>query len=90
MSVEMLTVSTKGQVVIPSAMRKKIGIEAGTQLAAYMAGDVLMLKPVHVPTDNDFLTWLDEARQWASDVGYEASDVAEIIDDVRSKKRAKA
>ena len=90
MSVEMLTVSTKGQVVIPSAMRKKIGIEAGTQLAAYMAGDVLMLKPVHVPTDNDFLIWLDEARQWASDAGYEPSDVAEIIDDVRSKKRATA
>ena len=90
MSVEMLTVSTKGQVVIPSAMRKKIGIEAGTQLAAYMAGDVLMLKPVRVPTDSDFLTWLDEARQWASDAGYEQSDVTDIINDVRSKKRATA
>ena len=40
-----LTVSTKGQVVIPSDLRKELGIGPGTRLALRAEGSRLVLDP---------------------------------------------
>jgi AbrB family looped-hinge helix DNA binding protein len=63
MDVEVLTVSTKGQVVLPIAMRRALGIENGTRLAAYATDDVIVLKPLDLPVDVEFEQWLDVARK---------------------------
>ena len=86
MSVVVLTVSSKGQVVLPSAMRKQLSIGNGSKLAAYAAGDVIMLKPIKIPTEADFSARLDEAKEWAASVGYEESDVNDIIKQARKRK----
>ena len=39
------TVSTKGQVVIPAALREELGIEPGTRVAIRLDGSELVLKP---------------------------------------------
>ena len=83
MAVDVLTVSSKGQIVLPAPIRKALSIESGDKLAAYAIGDTVMLKPVKVPTEEDFKAWLDEAEEWASEVGYEEGDIAGIIKDVR-------
>lgn len=88
MSIEVLTVSSKGQVVLPSKMRKKFAIESGSKLAAYSTGDMIMLKPIVIPTEQDFAASLDEAQAWAKDAGYEEADVNEIIKSARRKKRS--
>ncbi len=88
MSVDVLTVSSKGQIVLPASIRKALSIVSGDKLAAYAIGDTVMLKPVKVPSEDDFRAWLDEAQQWAKDVGYEESDVAAIIKDVREEAHA--
>ena len=38
--------TTKGQIVIPSALRRKYGIKAGTKILAYDDGEHILLKPV--------------------------------------------
>ena len=88
MSINVLTVSSKGQVVLPAEIRKKLSIGSGAKLAAYVSGDVIMLKPITVPTEKDFAERLDEAREWAASVGYQESDVDDIIKEVRRKKRS--
>jgi AbrB family looped-hinge helix DNA binding protein len=40
-----VTVSTKGQIVIPAAIRKKYGMEAGTRLQVVDLGDHVCLVP---------------------------------------------
>lgn len=40
-----LTVSSKGQVVIPAAFREELGIEGGTRIAARLEGGRLILDP---------------------------------------------
>lgn len=87
MAVEVLTVSSKGQIVLPAPIRKALSIASGDKLAAYTIDDTIMLKPVKVPTEDDFKAWLDEAQEWAENAGYEASDVAEIIKSVRKGSR---
>jgi AbrB family looped-hinge helix DNA binding protein len=47
------TVSTKGQVVIPAAIRHKLGIEPGTRVALHIEGGGVVMIP------RKKLTWRD-------------------------------
>jgi AbrB family looped-hinge helix DNA binding protein len=88
MSIDVLTVSSKGQIVLPSNMRKSLDIEAGDKLAVYRSGDVIMLKAIKMPTVKDFRTKVDEARKWATDVELKEIDIDNAVTAVRKKKRA--
>lgn len=87
MAVDVLTVSSKGQVVLPASMRKNLSIETGARLAAYATDDFIMLKVLRVPTADEFKAKMDEAQAWAQSVGYTETDVNDIIKSTREKKR---
>jgi AbrB family looped-hinge helix DNA binding protein len=40
------TVSSKGQMVIPAAIREELGIEPGTRVAVRREGDEVILRPL--------------------------------------------
>ena len=46
-----------------------------------------MLKTLKLPSAEEFETSLDEAQKWAMSVGYDESDVNDIVKSVRRKKR---
>lgn len=41
----MVEVGPKGRIVIPAALRRKLGLEEGSQLAAFAEGGALVLLP---------------------------------------------
>jgi AbrB family looped-hinge helix DNA binding protein len=43
---EMVTVTSKGQLVIPSRLRKKLGIHKGTRVSVTSEGTRLILQPI--------------------------------------------
>jgi AbrB family looped-hinge helix DNA binding protein len=43
---EMVTVTSKGQLVIPSKLRKKFGIRKGTRVSVREEGNHLILQPI--------------------------------------------
>jgi len=88
MSVDVLTVSSKGQIVLPAAMRKAMSLVSGDKLIAYSSGDSILLKPLEVPKEDDCKKWLDEARAWAAESGMTEDDIPGIIADVRARKHA--
>ena len=88
MGVELITMSSKGQVVLPVSMRKSLSLKTGDKLAVHSSNGVIMLKPVKIPPADDFSEWLAEARDWAASVGYEESDVNDVIKSVRERKRS--
>ena len=88
MSIDVLTVSSKGQVVLPAEMRKQLSISSGDKLAAYASGDIIMLKVIKMPSEEDFIAHMDEAKSWAESVGYQQDDINSIIKDVRKRKHA--
>lgn len=87
MAVEVVTMSSKGQIALPVDIRKHMGLGSGMKLAVYSSGDVIMLKPIYIPTEEDFRERLNEAETWAASVGYTEEDVGDIIASVRKKKR---
>ena len=87
MNARILTLSSKGQISLPIAIRRNLNIDAGDKLAVYTSGDVVMLKVLRLPTVEEFSETLDEAKEWADSVGYKESDVNDIIKSVRKKKR---
>jgi AbrB family looped-hinge helix DNA binding protein len=42
--------SSKGQVVIPEAIRKALGLDAGAEVVAVAENDVVILKIIQAPT----------------------------------------
>lgn len=87
MSTQILTVSSKGQISLPVNIRKHLSINTGDKLVAYTSGDVIMLKTLKLPSAEEFEASLDEAQKWAMSVGYDESDVDDIVKSVRGKKR---
>ena len=71
MKMQVLTVSSKGQISLPISIRKMLSIGTGDKLVAYASGDAIMLKTLKLPTAQEFEKSLDEAQKWAASVGYE-------------------
>ena len=87
MVMQILTVSSKGQISLPVTIRKSLSIETGDKLVAYTSGDTIMLKTLKLPSAEEFESSLDEAQKWAASVGYDESDINDIVKSVRKKKR---
>ena len=87
MGVGVVTVSAKGQIVLPMEMRKALSIANGGALAAFSTDKVIVLKPIEMPTADEFTEWLEEARSWAKEAGYEEEDVPRAVQAVRKRKR---
>ena len=78
--------SSKGQVVIPEAIRVRLGLEAGVQFVVVAEGDVVVLKVLNAPKMSDFKALLDEAQDSADAAGLTPEDVEAAIREVRGKK----
>ena len=87
MGIEVVTVSAKGQVVLPMEMRKALSISDGAALAAFATDKVIVLKPIEMPTAEEFSKWLKEAQKWAKKAGYKKTDLADVVQSVRKVKR---
>lgn len=89
MNITMLTVSSKGQVVIPAEIRKQLNITEGTRLASYAYGDMIVMKIVRLPSEEEFEQALSDAQSWAIEAGLTENDINDAIRNVRKKKREK-
>ena len=65
-----------------------MSIKAGAKLAAYALGDMIMLKFIEAPTEDDFKKSLDQAAAWAKEAGYKETDVNDIVKTYRKSKKA--
>ncbi len=83
--IQITTVSSKGQVVLPSELRHKLQLVAGSRLAAFAEGDTLFLKKIRLPDAAEFKRLATEGRKIAEKHGLRQEDVEEIIHEHRKK-----
>ena len=77
--------SSRGQVVIPEAIRTRLGLEPGVEFVVLGEGDTVVLKPISVPSMREFDDVVARARRAARRVGLKQSDVGAAIEVVRSR-----
>lgn len=78
--------SSKGQVVIPEAIRERLGLEAGVQFVVVAEGDVVVLKVLNAPKMSDFKALLDKAQESADATGLTPEDIEEAIREIRGRR----
>ncbi len=88
MSPQMLTVSSKGQITLPVSFRNMLSIEKGAKIAAFATDDAIMLKPVAMPTREDFEASCEKAQAWAAQEGFDIGDVSALVKSARESAGA--
>ena len=78
--------SSRGQVVIPEAVRNEMGLKAGDEFVVLAQNDVVMLKGIKRPSMKEFDTLIKKARRQAKAAGLTHADVAKAVAVVRGRK----
>jgi AbrB family looped-hinge helix DNA binding protein len=78
--------SSKGQVVIPEEIRKRLGLKAGSQFVVVGDKDTLILKTITPPSLDEFEELIIEARKQAKLAGLKQKDIAAAISNVRGRQ----
>ena len=71
--------SSKGQVVIPQEVRKRLGLQIGARFVVVGKDDVVILKTLRRPSMRDFDALIAKARRQARAAGMKRSDIAKAI-----------
>ncbi|KXK15130.1 MAG: hypothetical protein UZ14_CFX002000841 [Chloroflexi bacterium OLB14] len=67
--------SSKGQVVIPESIRKRLDLKEGAQFLVLGDEDVVILKMVVPPDIKEFDALIKQARKQAKEVGLKQTDI---------------
>ena len=84
--VEITSMSTKGQVVIPASMRKKLNIHGGSKLIVVQEGENILLKPIEKPKDDEFEQIIQLADQITNEIDLNEEDVIAAIKSSRDAR----
>jgi AbrB family looped-hinge helix DNA binding protein len=85
-NVETTKMSSRGQVVIPDNIRKRLRLKTGSQFVVVGENDVVILKTISPPSMKEFDALIVEARQKGREAGLKQSDITEVIAKVRGRK----
>ena len=78
--------SSKGQVVIPEEIRKKLNLKEGAQFIIVGNKDVLILKTIVEPALDEFEMLIQEARLQARQAGLKRTDIGNAVAKARVRK----
>jgi len=78
--------SSKGQVVIPESIRKRLNIKEGAQFLVVGDADVVILKVVTPPDMNEFDALIKQARKQAKEAGLKQTDITSAVAKARARK----
>lgn len=79
--------SSKGQVVIPEYIRKRLGLGFGSQFVVVGEKDTVILKTISPPKMKEFDKLATQARKQARRAGLKRSDVNAAVAKVITQKR---
>lgn len=78
--------SSKGQVVIPDDIRRRLKLKSGTRFMVMGEDDVVILKAITPPSMSEFDALIAEARKQAKAAGVKQSDIMAAIASARGQK----
>ncbi|MBI3615557.1 MAG: AbrB/MazE/SpoVT family DNA-binding domain-containing protein [Candidatus Omnitrophica bacterium] len=84
---ETTRLSSKGQVVLPLAIRRKLHLSNGEKFAVMGEGDTVILKKITAPPLSEIRQLLERSRRYARQVGLKPSDIRRAVQRVHRTSR---
>lgn len=81
--VEVTTLSSRGQVVIPQGLRESLVLKEGAKFAVYGNADTIILKRISSPSREELKALLRKTHRMARKAGIKRPDVAKAIKEAR-------
>ena len=78
--------SSKGQIVIPEDIRKRLKLKTGSQFMVLGQDDVVILKAISPPAIHEFDALIAAVRKQAKAAGLKQSDISKAVARVRGGK----
>ena len=78
--------SSKGQVVIPEAIRKRLRLKAGSRFVVVGETDTVIFKAISPPSMDEFDELILEARKQARKAGMKRSDISAAVKKTRARR----
>jgi len=85
--VEITSLSTKGQIVIPQKIREKLNLSPGSKLMVIQEGDNILLKPISAPKMEQFEKLISLGDRIREELDITEDDVKRVIQEVRNESR---
>ncbi len=82
---EVTSLSTRGQVVIPNSIRENLRLEPGTKMIIIQEGDNILLKPIKAPRQNQFEKIIALGDRIREELDLKDGDIEDAIKKVRKK-----
>ena len=85
---DITSLSSKGQIVIPTQIRKQLELSVGTKMAIMTDGKNVLLQKIEPPRMSKFDNLIARSRELAKQKKLKKSDIQAAIKAVRKKKIA--
>jgi len=90
MAIDMIKMSSKGQIVIPQNIRGEISATEGTIFAVVSAKDSIVLKKISVPSKDELISDLKEiakqGKKRLESKGVKEADIPDLVYKARKNK----
>ncbi len=77
--IEVTSMSSRGQVVIPLDIREELGLREGEKFIVMGEDDTVILKKIKIPSFENFDRLIKKTREFAKSRGINEKDVEEAI-----------
>jgi antitoxin PrlF len=86
-SLQLTSMTTKGQVVIPNEIRRELSVASGSKFVVLSDGKNILLKPIQKPKMEQFKELQKRSQAIAKSAGFKKSDIPKQIKKVRRENR---
>ena len=84
-NIEITSISSRGQIVIPQGLRNKMRIREGEKFVVIGEDNTIVLKKLEMPSFSGIDKLLKKTRDFAKKNGLKPSDVEEAVKHTRKK-----
>ncbi|MEK6933282.1 MAG: AbrB/MazE/SpoVT family DNA-binding domain-containing protein [Nanoarchaeota archaeon] len=84
-NIEVTSVSSRGQVVIPQNLRNKLKIREGEKFVVIGENNTIVLRKLEMPSFKGFDKLLAKTREFAKKNELKEADIEQAINDARKK-----
>lgn len=87
-AVEITSMSTKGQIIIPQIIRNELRVDSGAKFMIMTDGENILLKPIAMPKMEAFGNLIKRSKEYIKKTGMRQSELAALIKKDRNENRS--